>query len=436
MSLTSFRTSFQPFITTTQSASIAPTLNLNFVAGDKIDPRITFTRSGSSTRFNRYGLMENAASDVPRIDYDPNTSVKRGLLIESAKTNFLLQSNNFNAANWTTVTAAVVKTQDQIGLDGTTSAWTLDDQSTLSDGAGIEQAVSITPSSTTNYCLSIWAKQGTAVGFDFYAFFGGNSTKGSLLRYIWSTDTLTVAAADGGGITPTIFGRQAYPNGWYRFYFVVNDANNGLNNSLLYRLYPARRDITFTGTTLFQRAQLEIGTYPSSYIPTTTTISARGSDNATLSGNYFSPWYNSTEGTMVSESATSVITSATTYPAIWSLDFNGASADRMSAYYVVGSTNTDIYFYYRNLGSTYGSSNGRRTSTNTFMRTATSFKANTYQFDVDGFDYAVSSSGSLPSTLNRLVIGSGDYSLDGWISQLQYYPKALTRQELRALSLL
>ena len=436
MSLTSFRTNFQPFITGTQGASIAPTLNLNFVSSEKIDPRITFTRSGPSTRFNRYCVMENVSDNTPRIDYDPNTNTKRGLLIESGKTNLLLQSNNFNAANWTTVTAAVVKAQDQLGLDGTTSAWTLDDQSTASDGAGIEQGVSITPSLTTNYCLSIWAKQGTAVGFDFYAFLGGNSTRGSLLRYIWSTDTLTVAQADGGGVIPTIFGKQAYPNGWYRFYFVVNDANNGLNTQLLYRLYPARRDATFTGTTLFQRAQLEVGTYPSSYIPTTTTTGVRGFDTAVMSGSFFTPWYNPTEGTIVSESATSLITSAATYPAIWSIDENGSSANRMGAYYSVGSVNTDLYFYYRNSFTTYNSTNGRRTSTNAFMRTATSFKASTYQFNADGFDYTTPSTGSLPSTLNRLAIGSGDFWLDGWLSQLQYYPKAFTRQELRALSLL
>ena len=221
----------------------------------------------------------------------------------SMSENLLLRSNSFNTAGtWTPVSATCVFAQNVTGPDNiSNSAWTIDDQSTANDGAGFEQTKSITPSTTTNYCLSIFVKQGTATILDFYAFFIGNSTKGSYLRYTFSTNTISVFSADGGGITPTIYGKVSYPNGWIRIYFVVNDANNGLNNNLLYRIYPASRDAGPIGTTLFYGAQLETGSVATDYTPTTTTainrvLPATTNTNITGLGTYYSSGFDENVG--------------------------------------------------------------------------------------------------------------------------------------------
>jgi hypothetical protein len=44
-------------------------------------------------------------------------------------------------------------------------------------------------------------------------------------------------------------------------------------------------------------AQLEQGSFPTSYIPTTTSILTRGADVASITETNFSSWYNQTEGT-------------------------------------------------------------------------------------------------------------------------------------------
>ena len=223
----------------------------------------------------------------------------------SMSENLLKYSNAFSTGgtgNWTAVSATCVFAQNVTGPDNiSNSAWTIDDQSTASDGAGFEQTKSITPSTTTNYCLSIFVKQGTATILDFYAFFIGNSTKGSYLRYTFSTNTISVFSADGGGITPTIYGKVSYPNGWIRIYFVVNDANNGLNNNLLYRIYPASRDTGPIGTTLFYGAQLETGSVATDYTPTTTTainrvLPATTNTNITGLGTYYSSGFDENMG--------------------------------------------------------------------------------------------------------------------------------------------
>lgn len=65
-------------------------LGLNLLSGT-LDPRITFTRASTGTYFNSAGVMQTAAVDAPRFDYDPVTLAAKGLLIEGARTNARLQ---------------------------------------------------------------------------------------------------------------------------------------------------------------------------------------------------------------------------------------------------------------------------------------------------------------------------------------------------------
>jgi hypothetical protein len=170
---------------------VRPTLDLNFARVKALDPRITFTRASGGSYVGADGLIKLAGVNEARFDHDPVTGESLGLLVEESRSNSLKYSNAFStggAANWTIVSTTCVFTQNATGPDGVAnSAWTIDDQSIASDGAGFEQALTITPSASTNYCLSIFAKQGTATYFDFYAFFTGTSTKGTYFRYNFST---------------------------------------------------------------------------------------------------------------------------------------------------------------------------------------------------------------------------------------------------------
>ena len=65
---------------------------------------LTFTRSTTATYFDIDGTLQTAAIDEPRIEYDPATGAVRGLLIEEARTNLLLNSDTL-ATQSVTVTA-------------------------------------------------------------------------------------------------------------------------------------------------------------------------------------------------------------------------------------------------------------------------------------------------------------------------------------------
>lgn len=271
-------TNFNNDILVDNYGTLRPNLNLNFCKAKTLDPVVSFQRSTVATRVNPSGLLEQISTNQPRFEFNPVTREPKGLLIEEQRTNLLNYTNLQPVNSWSPVNAYPVRIPNQTAPDGTLSAFLFDDQYALNDGSGIEQqAISITASSTTNYCLSVFVKQGTAAALDLYAFFYGNSTKGSAIRYTFASGVITPLAADGGGIIPTIYGSIAYPNGWIRIYFVVNDANNGLNNLFQYRIYPAARDTGFTGSTYIWGAQLEVGSFPTSYIPSALTFSARAS---------------------------------------------------------------------------------------------------------------------------------------------------------------
>ena len=272
-----------------------PTLNLNFAGGKVLDPRITFSRSSVGTYMDANGLVATASTDSPRFDHRyVNGEVESlGLLVEEQRTNLMPRSQDFSASpgGWTLSSTGASRTQNLIGPDGVAnSAWTITDSDNTNDLAQFYKQISISASSSTKYCISCFMKDVDNAGItpDLYAFFLGNSTRGSYVRYTFSTDSFTAHAADGGGIQPSIYGSIPYPNGWVRLYFVVDDSNNGSNTTLQFRIYPNGRGSNTTGSMGFFGAQIEIGEFPTSYIPTLDSNTAtRTEDRAVIEGTNF-----------------------------------------------------------------------------------------------------------------------------------------------------
>jgi hypothetical protein len=99
------------------SASYQAALTLDFLTGT-LDSRITFTRSSTATFVGSNGLIQSAAINVPRFDYDPVTLAPRGLLIEGQRANLLLNSN-ISGTNLTTQSVTVTAQSYTISFYGT-----------------------------------------------------------------------------------------------------------------------------------------------------------------------------------------------------------------------------------------------------------------------------------------------------------------------------
>jgi hypothetical protein len=408
---------------------VRPTLDLNFARVKALDPRITFTRASGGSYTGADGLIKYAGVNEPRFDHDPTTGESLGLLIEESRTNLVVRSNDFST--WI-FEGSGLRTQNLVGPDGVSnSAWRIADNDTAADFIRFYTSISITPSSTTNYCLSCFINSlSQSLELDLYAFFVGSSVKGSLIRYNTVTDTITPLVGDGNGILPTTFGRVFYPNGWIRLYFVVNDANSGLNNALQFRIYPNGRDGNDVGSMGIFGAQVEVGSFPTSYIPTEGSSRTRAADNASMTGTNFSSWYRQDEGTIYGSAKT--FQGLNSYIAgIWGGSVQNRIAlnwDSLSRFFS-GSRYLNVFS---------GTSTSAGTAPiDTFGKIAFAYQLYNNASSWNGGQVLKSFPLGFPN-FTRLDIGNNNNSagnyLNGTIRRLTYYPKRLPDAQLQALT--
>jgi len=176
-------------------------------AGDAIDvyygtsSKVTYE---TTPRTADQVITTSSAYYGPRIDYDPNTLAVKGLLIEEARTNLLLQSTDPTNASW--IKAVITVAKNVTSVDGTAnSATTI----TATAGAGVHALYQQGASATTVVTNSIIAKAGTAswigLGFDLDA-----KSDGAFFNL--STGAVGTVAAGATASTPINLG-----NGWWLF---------------------------------------------------------------------------------------------------------------------------------------------------------------------------------------------------------------------------
>jgi hypothetical protein len=118
-----------PSFALTATERVLPRMALDFTTAS-LDSRVTFARTGdTATVINSSGVIAAINANLPRFDFNPTTLVCRGLLIEEARTNLLLNSllNGTSLSTQSVTTAAVSQTLSfygtgQIVLTGTSSA--------------------------------------------------------------------------------------------------------------------------------------------------------------------------------------------------------------------------------------------------------------------------------------------------------------------------
>lgn len=276
--------------------AIRPTLDLNFAASRIVDPRITFSRSGTgnvASYFEEKGAMKFAPPNVPRIDFDPVTSGCKGLLIEGQRTNLILYSEQFENSDWQKGNCTIV-TNTALAPDGTTTAEKIVENSTTNQHY-VFKIISVT--SGVSYTISVFAK--AAERSELFLSF---STLNGAFEAASAHFNLTsgVIRSTVGGCSPVI---ENAGNGWFRCSIsktatasassIINCAALSNGSTFFY---------TGDGTSgiYIWGAQFETGAYATSYIPTTSAQVTRAADTASLSGANFSSW-NNTTGTILAK---------------------------------------------------------------------------------------------------------------------------------------
>jgi hypothetical protein len=265
-----------------------------------LDPRVTFTRSGATaTRVNSSGYIETVAADTPRFDYDPITLAIRGLLIEQARTNFFVRSQEFdNAVSWATGARVTVVANAAVAPDGLATADSMTEVA-VSGTHRLEQLVgSLTQTAT--YTISVYYKinSGAPYGLLFSSDASGNHSFRAWFDLTNGTVGSTQATGTGSVSGSTI---ENVGNGWYRCTATGSYGASGTPGVFSYvGMANADLSLSYAGDTgrsvYIWGAQFELGAFATSYIPTTTAALTRNADVATITGTNFSDFWQASKG--------------------------------------------------------------------------------------------------------------------------------------------
>ena len=229
----------------------------------------------------------NHPDNIPRIDYNPDGTVK-GLLIEEARTNLVTYSEDFTDASWSKTDADV--TANVTGPDGVANSATVLEATNTSFP---QIRLSATISATTDHTHSVYVKAGTSNWM--YMLFS-NFTSPLDFDGAWFDLSLgEVGTVQGTGVTAKI---EDVGAGWYRCSVSWTSGADTIGNLVCRNV--VGDGVTSTavlGSTLIIFGyQLEAGSFPTSYIPTSGSTATRAADIASIPVTDFG--YNQDQGTV------------------------------------------------------------------------------------------------------------------------------------------
>jgi hypothetical protein len=392
--------------------TVLPTLDLDFANSKTLDPRITFTRASGGTYVGADGLIKYAGVNEARFDHDPVTGESLGLLIEGARTNLSLNSQDFtdneSPQGWkispTTSRAYLIA---NTGIDdpsgGTTaSRW-------ASGTTSVEELIyHILPSALTigvTYTASVWIRRVSGTGAVGLVI--GDNAGGFVTSQL---DSVPYGTWVRCSFSRTITGATGAP---IRAYISVYPSNFSSGT-------PTRIDIW--------GYQVEEGAFPTSYIPTQASTRTRALDNARIIGKNFSNWYNFNEGTFISNS--SILKSGIQTQIVWRV------VDGTNEISLRSPQNIQDRFR-GNIGNVFTPFPGTGNTLDTTFKAAIAYNSALGRLQVgNSSDEVVPSQLPTLTSLNVFGIGNfgtGSSSLNGHISRLTYFPKRLPNSQLQAL---
>jgi hypothetical protein len=354
---------------------------------------MTVVRATTATRVNSLGLIESVAVNVPRIDYTNGSCPS--LLVEPQRTNYVLYSEQFDNAAWTTDNATVTA-NNTIAPDGNLTADRLVGTNTGTYDCRVFRDVSSAGTSGAAV-VSIWAKADVAQ----------KMTIGISNREYQTFDLTTL---------------------WVRYSLLVS--LGGSNN---FNIFAAQVDSSGTvtpgtqGTIYIWGAQLEAGAYATSYIPTVASSVTRNADVISKTG--ISSLIGQTEGTIFVDANLSVNANERRLISV----SNGTETQRI----IIWTLGTVLYATFNTMSVTLGN------FPIGIVKIAVAYTisgANTnYSIKVNNNSLVSGSVVAAPNPLNSINIGANTslgLFLQDSINSIQLYKTPLTNTEITSLTTL
>ena len=338
-------------------------------------------------------------NNVPRVEYDADGN-RLGLLVEEARTNLIGQSEF--AGTWQENPALALSLNQGTSPDQKNNAAEV----TITGGGFVY--VNVAVNASTQYTFSWYAKLNTATAHVYAIYDNSNNT------FIERTEYTLTDGEDVG-------------NGWYR----QSKTFTTPSGCTSIRVYPLRETADgggsptgVTGNTFIYGAQVEAGSFSTSYIKTTGSTATRSADVASIPVADFG--YNQSEGTVTVE-VDSLTDTLVGNPMAYQLN-DGTTSERLT---VFGSASS-WRFVVTDGGAEQSSITGGTFGT---AKIASSFEQNKFNHCVNGTLSAEDTSGTVP-TVTKLEIGNqlNGNLLNGHIKSIKYYPRRLTNAQLQDLT--
>ena len=389
------------------------------------------TGSGSVFIWGYQAVQGNSATDyfpttdrlnIPRIDY---SSGEASLLVEGQRTNLVTYSNDFTNSIWTKVNASI-SSNSVTSPDGTQNASKLVEDTANSSHYFRNDFTLV--NSGSSYTYSIFAKKAER---NFILLFDSYINSG----FWFNLDSGIVGSKYGtGAVTANI---QNFGNNWYKCSITFTSHSGGY--ALLFNnVTNADNVISYTGNgtsgVYLWGAQLEAGSYATSYIPTVASAVTRNADVISKTG--ISDLIGQTEGTVFIEFK------------------DDGEASSFTNYLRIddGTTNNNISVYKNNSLSSLGAAvttsgvlqcnliNSVGNLKN-ITKVAFSYKLNSFSVSVNGSAILKDTLGTVPLLLSRIKIGGDSVNsiptiLSGKVNLVKLYKTVLTDSELISLTTL
>lgn len=333
-----------------------------------------------------------------------------GLLVEESRTNLAKQSQTFTNASWTKFDATASATND-VAPDGTSTGNTLTEDTSNASHCAYQQ---VTLTGNTQVAVSLYGQAGTK---NFAALCWEGTTAGNYASAVFNFSTGAAGETKAGGTSGTVSaaGIFAASNSWFRAYSVAAQAQ--ANPFLLLSLASAASgntwnttgEPTYTGTSQSVKlwgAQIEAGAFPTSYIPTTTTTVTRSADAVT--------------GTRAGTPSGGIVLSATTAlgagtQTLWQWD-DGTANNRIRVY---RDSSNNIHFVVTSGGVDQADLNLGAVANNTAFKIAARWNTNSFGASLNGGAESTDVSGSVPTGLTTIRLGSDSTPGNFWNSTIK-----------------
>jgi hypothetical protein len=357
----------------------------------------SFSRASSGTVVNKDGLIETVGSGEPRIDFKDNT--KGALLLEPTRSNLVYPSDIGTPTSGFGV-------KNYLAPDGTISAFKVQPNST---SRRFQVIISGGTYSTNTKLTYSWYRKRVSTPQD-------TSFEGDL-----DIKSLINAAQEGDTIQT-----QSNVSGYDRFSATFNVTNGSLETTL--RLYYGNVVGVGNSSIAYWGHQLEVGSYATSYIPTSGSAVTRSADSCDNGGN--EQVFNDNEGVLYVE-----VSALADDRIAEGISISDGTIDNRVVIFKWTATNS-IKVRVASGGTNYFDKTVSVSDITAMNKIAIKYKQNDFSLWVNGIELETDTSGITPIGLSKLNINgaTSPSAFKGNVKDVRVYNTALTDAELQALT--